>query len=235
MKMIADNLQFIRQNITAIAERCGRNPDKIRLVAVTKTLPVTDIKAAIASGQFLFGENYIQEAEEKYNNLDDRVQLHFIGHLQSNKVHIAVRIFRAIETVDSIKLAKILNKHMIQSRRIMDILIQVNIGRDEKKSGIAPEDAENLLKEISALPNIRPLGLMTIPPFSEEAEKSRPYFRALRQLAENLQSKKLFYDNTFVELSMGMSHDYHVAIEEGATIIRVGTAIFGDRQNVISS
>jgi PLP dependent protein len=227
--MIADNLQSIRRNITAVAHRCGRNPEGIRLVAVSKTFPVTDMKEARAAGQLLFGENYIQEAEKKYNELDDQVQLHFIGHLQSNKAHIAARIFRMIETVDRIKLAVALNRYLIQSGRTMDILIQVNIGRDEKKSGIASADSEDLLKNILSLSNLRPLGLMTIPPFSEDPEKSRPYFRELRQLAENLQSKNLFFDNKCVELSMGMSHDYPIAIEEGATLIRVGTAIFGDR------
>ena len=228
--MISDNLESVRRNITAVAHRCGRNPEEIRLVAVSKTFPVLDMKEAMTSGQFLFGENYIQEAEEKYNELDDQVQLHFIGHLQSNKAHIAARIFRMIETVDRIKLALMLNRNLIQSGRTMDILIQVNIGRDEKKSGIGPQDTEDLLKQIAPLSNLRSLGLMTMPPFSEDPEKSRPYFRELYQLAKDLQSKKLFYDNNCVELSMGMSHDYPVAIEEGATLIRVGTAIFGHRQ-----
>ena len=228
--MISDNLESVRRNITAVEHRCGRNPEEIRLVAVSKTFPVLDMKEAMTSGQFLFGENYIQEAEEKYNELDDQVQLHFIGHLQSNKAHIAARIFRMIETVDRIKLALMLNRNLIQSGRTMDILIQVNIGRDEKKSGIGPQDTEDLLKQIAPLSNLRSLGLMTMPPFSEDPEKSRPYFRELYQLAKDLQSKKLFYDNNCVELSMGMSHDYPVAIEEGATLIRVGTAIFGHRQ-----
>ena len=171
--MIADNLQSVRRNITAVANRCGRNPEKIRLVAVSKTFPVKDMKEARAAGQILFGENYIQEAGEKFNELDDQVQLHFIGHLQSNKAHIAARIFRMVETVDRIKLALSLNRYLIQSGRTMDILIQVNIGKDEKKSGIAPEDIENLLKNISSLSNLRPLGLMTIPPFSDDPEKSR--------------------------------------------------------------
>ena len=228
--MIADNLESVRRNIHTVAERCGRNPEGIRLVAVTKTFPVIAIKEAMASGQFLFGENYIQEAEEKYVELADHVQFHFIGHLQSNKAHIAARIFRMIETVDRLKLALALHRHLAQSGKTMDILIQVNIGRDEKKSGIGPQDTEDLLKQIAPLSNLRSLGLMTMPPFSEDPEKSRPYFRELYQLAKDLQSKKLFYDNKCVELSMGMSHDYPVAIEEGATLIRVGTAIFGHRQ-----
>jgi PLP dependent protein len=227
--MIADNLQIVRQNICAAAERCGRDPKKIRLVAVTKTFPVTAMKEAMTSGQFLFGENYIQEAEEKYAELGGQVQLHFIGHLQSNKAHIAARIFRMIETVDRLKLALTLNRHLLQSGRTMDILVQVNIGRDEKKSGVAPEDAEDLLQQIAALPALRIRGLMTMPPYSEEPESGRPYFRELRHLAEDFQNKSLFYDDNCVELSMGMSNDYPVAIEEGATLVRVGTAIFGHR------
>ena len=229
MTMIADNLLHIRRHIITVADGCGRNPDTIRLVAVSKTFPVAAIKEAAASGQFLFGENYIQEAEKKFVELGEQVQLHFIGHLQSNKAHIGARIFQMIQTVDRLKLALALNRHLIQAGRSMDILIQVNIGRDENKSGISPEETEDLLKKISPLSNLRVMGLMTIPPFFEDPEKSRPSFRALRQLAEDLQDKKLFYDNTSVELSMGMSHDYPIAIEEGATLLRIGTAIFGDR------
>jgi PLP dependent protein len=227
--MIADNLHKIRQNIHAIAERCGRNPLNIRLVAVTKTFPVSAMKEAMAAGQFLFGENYIQEAERKVTELAGRGQLHFIGHLQSNKVHIAAKIFQMIETVDSLKLALTLNRHLIQAGRLMDILIQVNIGRDEKKSGLIPEEAEGLLQQITGLPTLRVRGLMTIPPYSEDPENGRPIFRNLRLLAEDFKNKKLFYNNDCVELSMGMSDDYHIAIEEGATLIRVGTAIFGRR------
>jgi PLP dependent protein len=227
--MIADNLQIVRQNICAAAEHCGRDPKKIRLVAVTKTFPVTAMKEAMASGQFVFGENYIQEAEEKYAELGGQVQLHFIGHLQSNKAHIAARIFQMIETVDRLKLALMLSRHLLQSGRTMDILVQVNIGRDEKKSGVAPEDAEVLLQQIAALPALRIRGLMTMPPYSEEPESGRPYFRELRHLAEGFKNKSLFYDDNCVELSMGMSNDYPVAIEEGATLVRVGTAIFGHR------
>ena len=227
--MISDNLQFIRRQITAIADRCGRNSENIRLVAVSKTLPVAAMKEAVTSGQFLFGENYIQEAEKKFEELGNQVQLHFIGHLQSNKAHIAAGIFQMIQTVDRFKLALSLNRHLGQVGRTMDILIQVNIGRDENKSGVSPADTEDLLKKIAPLSNLRIRGLMTIPPFFDDPEKSRPSYRGLRQLAEDLQGKELFYDNTLVELSMGMSHDYPVAIEEGATLLRIGTALFGDR------
>jgi PLP dependent protein len=227
--MIADNLQIVRRNICTTSERCGRDPQKIRLVAVTKTFPFTVMKEAMASGQFLFGENYIQEAEKKYADLAGQAQLHFIGHLQSNKAHIAARIFQMIETVDRLKLAHSLHKYLVESGRTMDILIQVNIGKDQKKSGVAPEEAGELLKQIAPLSTLRIRGLMTMPPYSEEPENGRPYFRALRLLAEDLQQKELFHDNNCVELSMGMSSDYPVAIEEGATLIRVGTAIFGHR------
>ena len=227
--MIADNLLHIRQHITTIANRCGRNPEKIRLVAVSKTFPVSAIREAAAADQLLFGENYIQEAENKFKEVGDQVHLHFIGHLQSNKAHIAAGIFQMIQTVDRFKLALSLNRHLLQAGRTMDILIQVNIGRDANKSGITPEDTEDLLKKITPLSNLRVRGLMTIPPFFEDPERSRPSYRGLRQLGEDLLSKNLFFDNTSVELSMGMSHDYPIAIEEGATLLRIGTAVFGGR------
>ena len=227
--MIADNIERIRQHIRTVALRCNRNPESVRLIAVSKTFPAADMKEATSAGQRLFGENYIQEAERKYSELGQQVQLHFIGHLQSNKAEIAVKIFTMIETVDRMKLAAILDRALNRYGRTLDILVQVNIGNDENKSGIEPENAENLLKEISFLKNLRVRGLMTIPPFSEDPERSRVHFQALRHLAENLQEKGLFYDNAAIELSMGMSHDYRIAIEEGATLVRVGSAIFGNR------
>jgi PLP dependent protein len=228
--MLADNLKIVRQNICATAARCGRDPEQIKLVAVSKTFPVAAMKEAIVAGQLLFGENYIQEAEQKHAELiDTTAQLHFIGHLQSNKAHIAARIFQMIETVDRLKLAITLNKHLDQLGRTVDILVQVNIGNDENKFGIAAKETEDLIKKIAPLQNLRIRGLMTMPPFTEDPEEARPYFQELRSLSEDLQQKNLFSDNKCVELSMGMSNDYPVAIEEGATIIRVGTAIFGHR------
>ncbi len=227
--MIADNLDNVRQNIRVAAEQCGRKPDEIRLVAVSKTYPTSAIKEAIGSAQFLFGENYIQEATQKYTELKDSAEFHFIGHLQTNKAKIAAEIFKMIETVDSMKLGLHLNRHLIQYDKTMDILIQVNIGNDKNKAGITPADAEDLIREISQLSNLRVRGLMTMPPFFEESEKVRPYFRKLRILAETLRKKNLFFDNSHVEISMGMSGDYQIAIEEGATLVRVGTAIFGSR------
>ncbi len=227
--MIAENLEIVRKTIQHAAENCGRNPNDIRLVAVTKTCTAAKIQEAMLAGHCLFGENYIQEAEGKIAELDSEAQFHYIGHLQSNKARIAAQLFQMIETIDSMKLALALNRHLVQIGKAMDILIQVNIGNDEKKSGISPEDTENLVREVSSLSNLHVRGLMTMPPFFDNPEKVRPYFRQLRTLTDNLREKNLFYDNKKVEISMGMSNDYPIAIEEGATLVRVGTAIFGSR------
>lgn len=226
---IAENLKDIYDNINTVALACGRSPEEIQLVAVSKRFPVAAIEEAYLAGQTTFGENYIQEAEEKAQELQGKCTLHFIGHLQSNKAKIAARIFDVIETIDTFKLAKTLNRHLEDLDRQMKILLQVNIGEDEKKSGMAAEQTEQLLREIRELPRLNVIGLMTMPPFTDDPEDARPYFRQLRQLAESLAAKGLFAEGQRVELSMGMSGDYHVAIEEGATIIRVGTAIFGER------
>jgi hypothetical protein len=196
---------------------------------VSKLFPATAIEEAVQAGHRVFGENYIQEAEGKIAALGDRCRFHFIGHLQSNKARIAARIFDVIETVDTIKLAKTLSRHAQDFDRSLQILLQVNIGEDENKSGMAAEQTEQLLKAIRDLPALEVTGLMTMPPFTEDPELARPYFRQLRLLAGQLQDKGLFPPDRRPELSMGMSNDYHIAIQEGATIIRVGTAIFGQR------
>lgn len=226
---IADNIRKISENIAIVAERCGRKPEEIQLVAVSKLFPATAIEEALRAGHRVFGENYIQEAEGKIAELGDRCRFHFIGHLQSNKARTAARIFDVIETVDTLKLAKTLSKHAQELGRSLKILLQVNIGEDENKSGMAAEQTEQLLKDIRGLPGLEVIGLMTMPPFTEDPELARPYFRQLRLLAEHLQNTGLFPPDRRVELSMGMSNDYHIAIQEGATIIRVGTAIFGQR------
>lgn len=226
---IAENIRKISENIARVARNCGRNPAEIQLVAVSKLFPATAIEEAIRAGHLVFGENYIQEAEGKIAELGDRCRFHFIGHLQSNKARIAARIFDVIETVDTVKLAKTLSRHVQDLNRPLKILLQVNIGEDEHKSGMAAEQTEQLLKDIRELPGLQVTGLMTIPPFTDDPELARPYFRQLRLLAEQLQGKGLFPPDRGVELSMGMSNDYHIAIQEGATIIRVGTAIFGRR------
>ena len=226
---IAENLRKITDNISRVSLECGRNPDNIQLVAVSKHFPVTAIEEAILAGQKVFGENYLQEAETKTAAIESRASFHFIGHLQRNKAKTAARIFDVIQTVDSLRLAETLSKHLVDLHRTIKILLQVNIGDDDNKSGTSATQTEQLLKDVGALPNLEVIGLMTMPPFTEDPELARPYFRQMRTLAEELQLKGLFREGHRVELSMGMSHDYPVAIQEGATIIRVGTAIFGQR------
>ncbi len=227
--MIAENIEHLKKSIAQITRNCGRDENSVRLVAVSKRFPPEAVIEAKNAGQLLFGENYIQEAQEKFDLIGNAVQFHFIGHLQSNKAKIAAELFAMVETVDRIKLAAALNKHLLDLDRTLDVLVQVNIGRDDNKSGVQPEDAEKLLQEIGRLPKLRVRGLMTMPPFTENPEDARPYFRNLKNLADSMAEKNLFYDNKNIELSMGMTHDYPIAIEEGATLVRIGTAIFGER------
>ncbi len=227
--MISKNLHALRLRINEVSEKCGRTPDDVKIVAVSKRFPVSAIQEAVNSGQTLFGENYIQEAQQKSLQLGDDIDFHFIGHLQSNKAKIAAQLFTMIETIDSEKLALALNRHLEKLDKYLNILIQVNIGRDQTKSGVFPERTEELVETILPLSRLRLKGLMTMPPWTNEPEDARPHFRNLRKLAEELQKKNLFFDNDAIELSMGMSHDFHIAVEEGATLIRVGTAIFGQR------
>lgn len=226
---ITTNLSNIHKIISETAFACGRQPADIKLLAVSKRHSFDSIREAIAAGQTCFGENYIQEAQDKRNTFRD-VAFHFIGHVQSNKAKFAAELFTMVETVDRLKLAKALNKHLETIDKDLDVLIQVNIGNDPQKHGIAPDETQKLLQNIQSLPRIRPLGLMTMPPFSTDNEETRSYFRALRLLSIDCAENNLFYDNENVELSMGMSHDFKIAIEEGSTSIRVGTAIFGERQ-----
>jgi len=226
--MIKNNLTAIQENITRIALNCGRNPNSIKLVAVSKRFPVESILEAHAAGQILFGENYLQEAADKKEIIKDRARFHFIGHLQSNKARVAAEIFDMIETIDRVKIATVLNRHLQQLNKKLDILIQVNIGYDSDKSGALPEEAEVLLRQIKTLSNLQPKGLMTMPPYTEDLTKTRGFFKDLKLLADELQTKELLPEK-HVELSMGMSSDYEIAIEEGATFIRIGTAIFGQR------
>jgi len=227
--MIQENLHKIRETISEVATHCNRNPEDIRLVAVSKRFPVEVMREAIAAGQMIFGENYIQEAVQKKNLLGKVVKLHFIGNLQSNKAKFAVDTCSMVETVDRLKIAKAMNRYLEETEHSLDVLIQVNIGFDQNKSGVSPDESEALLKKIRDLPRLRVRGLMTMPPFMEDPEAVRPFFRDLRRLSEKLEDKGLLGDHGKTELSMGMSHDYQVAIEEGATLIRVGTAIFGQR------
>jgi PLP dependent protein len=232
LPMLPDNLARIRETITQSASRVGRDPQRIKLVAVSKMVDVDLIHQALDCGQTLFGENYLQEAIDKIPALPTSTNWHFIGHLQSNKAKQAVELFDIIQTVDRWKLAKVLDYHAKKLNKNLSVLIQVNTGREKQKSGILPEMAEALLRQIVCETGLVVLGLMTIPPFFSDPEKSRPYFKELNDLAKRLAALNLFADNTNVELSMGMSDDYPIAIEEGATIVRVGTALFGARKPV---
>lgn len=227
--MIKKNLQQLKDRIDKAASKVGRNPMNVKLVAVSKRFPVHSIIEAHQHNQVHFGENYIQEVQDKSPDIPKEAMIHFIGHLQSNKAKAAATHCDMIETVDRLKLGKALNKHLVTLEKTIDILIQVNIGEDPQKAGVAANQAEDLLVQLNQLTNLRVCGLMTMPPQEENPEQSRPHFRNLRQLAQKLQDKHLFKVEK-PELSMGMSADFEIAIEEGATIIRVGTAIFGARQ-----
>jgi pyridoxal phosphate enzyme (YggS family) len=227
--MINDNLTHIRAAITQAAQQAGRNPADIKLVAVSKQVGIEGIRQAMACGQTLFGENYLQEAADKIPHCQGTASWHFIGHLQSNKAAQAAKLFDVIETVDRLKIAVALDKQAKLLDKNLSIFIQVNSGGEKQKSGIPGEEAENLLQQIREETDLSVLGLMTIPPFFPDPEKSRPYYSALRDLARRLADRQLFTDNANVELSMGMSDDFPVAIAEGATIVRVGTALFGAR------
>lgn len=227
--MIQENLRHIQQKIADSAAKAQRSPSEIKLVAVSKRFPIEKIIEAFEAGQIFFGENYIQEVQTKRDRLPEGAIIHFIGHLQTNKAKIAATSCSMIETVDRIKLGKVLNNHLETLDRTMDVLIQVNIGHDPKKAGADDTATEELLTQLNTLPRLRVCGLMTMPPLSADPEESRPHFRNLRKLSEKLSSKGLFTAVDKPELSMGMSDDFHIAIEEGATIIRVGTAIFGRR------
>lgn len=224
---ISNNLLTIQERVKKAARKVGRDPGEVTIIAVTKQVELKKIKEAVSAGIRVFGENYVQEAEEKIEKVKDKaVKWHFIGHLQKNKAKIAVELFDVIHTIDSLELAQELNK---KAKEPLEILIEVNIAKEKTKAGIDPEGAVKLAKAISGLPNLRLKGLMTIPPFFEQAEMSRPYFAMLRRLAERINKEK-YPGVSMKDLSMGMSNDFEVAIEEGATMVRIGTAIFGLRK-----
>jgi len=213
-----------------MAKDSGRDAESVRLVAVTKTIPADRVREAIEAGVTILGENYVQEARAKFNDLVAYpVSWHFIGHLQSNKAKYAVRLFDLIHSVDSFKLARELDKQAGKINKIQNILIQVNIGEDSSKSGGSAQDTPKLIEDISALENLAVKGLMTMPPFFNSPEKVRPYFKALADLRNHLQQTSL-PNVALHELSMGMTGDFEAAIEEGATLVRIGTAIFGERR-----
>ena len=216
--------------IADAAAACGRDPEGVRLVAVSKTMGIERVAEAIDAGALILGENYIQEAREKFNALYDRpVAWHFIGHLQSNKAKYAVRMFDLIHSVDSLKLARALDKEAGKNGKLQKILIQVNVSGEATKSGVAATGAIELVERIGSLQNICIKGLMTMPPYFDAPEQARPYFRQLAHLRERIVARAI-PGVCMDELSMGMTGDFAVAIAEGATLVRIGTAIFGERQ-----
>jgi len=229
---IPSNLSAINDRITRAAQRAGRDPSEIALMAVTKNFPAGRIVEAYEAGQRLFGENRVQEFAEKVGGLSDLrdAQFHMIGHLQSNKAGKAAEIFHAVDSVDSVKLAGRLNTAAEELGKTLDVLIEINVGGEAAKSGIAPNspEFEAIINGAPDWKHLRIRGLMAVPPFTEDPEGARPYFRQLSALRDRLASRKLPSVGLDV-LSMGMSHDFEVAIEEGSTCVRLGTAIFGTR------
>jgi pyridoxal phosphate enzyme (YggS family) len=221
-------LERVNNRIREAAVRAGRAPEGVRLVAVSKTIPPQRIREAVGAGVFILGENYIQEARDKIEALEDHpVSWHFIGHLQSNKAKYAVRLFDLVHTVDSIKLARELDRQAAKRDKTQQVLLQVNISEETTKSGVSVEQVLPLARAVSGMDHLRLKGLMTMPPFFDQPDRARPYFAALRQLRDRLLSE--LEAEALGELSMGMTGDFEVAVEEGATLVRIGTAIFGER------
>ena len=227
--VLQERLARVEERIRNAAQACRRPADAVRLIAVSKTIPAEIVQQAIEAGVSDLGENYIQEAREKIDSLARfPVNWHFIGHLQSNKAKYAVRMFDLIHSVDSLKLAKELDRHARLNDKIQSVLVQVNVAKEESKSGIYVEDTLRLVTEISRLENIAVKGLMTMPPIFNAPEKVRPYFAELRRLRDKIKAEAI-PNVAMDELSMGMTGDFEAAIAEGATMVRIGTAIFGDR------
>lgn len=223
------NYQQVVERVHSAARRCGRDPGEIIIMGATKSVDVARIRAAIGAGLQHIGENYVQEALRKYEVIGDAVTWHFIGHLQRNKAKYVVRFCSMVHSVDRLSLAQELSKRALALGRIMDVLIEVNLGGEESKSGVPPDEAIDLIRTVATLEGIRICGLMCIPPYLPDPEDVRPYFRQLRELAERV--NRVGIPKVKMEyLSMGMSHDFEVAIEEGANIVRIGTAIFGPRR-----
>jgi PLP dependent protein len=229
MTDLTGNLASVQARILRACNVCGRNPASVRLVAVSKLHPVKQISQATAAGQLLFGENYVQELVEKAAQMVEPLQWHMIGHLQSNKVKYLPGIVSMIHTVDRLSLAQEIDRQWRNKQgATCDILVQVNVSGEVTKSGTTSAEALELVRKIALLPNIRIQGLMTMPPFYDDPDAARPYFQELRQLADRIRKEDI-PGVEMTELSMGMSGDFEVAIEEGATLVRVGTAIFGER------
>src|ERR1700687_2920599 len=229
---IAENIEQVQERITAAARRAGRNSSEITLMGVSKTFPAERIREAYAAGLRVFGENRVQECAGKANALRDLpdAEWHLIGHLQTNKAAKAAELFDAVDSVDSARTAEKLNTSAGGVGKTLSVLIEINVGGEQAKSGVAPnsDELEQMLRNAPRWRNLKIQGLMTVPPYTEDPEGSRPYFRQLRQIRDSIAAGGL-PQISMAALSMGMSHDFEVAIEEGATCVRVGTAIFGER------
>ena len=227
---IRERLAVVSRRIEAAAGRSGRAASSVTLVAVSKTMPVEAIREAVTAGATILGENRVQEARDKIAALAGAAQWHLIGHLQTNKAKLAVGLFDRIHSLDSIRLAHELDRHAGEAGRLVRCLVQVNVGGEAQKNGAPEEEVRPLLETASRLPHIAVEGLMAIPPFLSDPEAVRPFFRRLRALRDELARDGF----SLPDLSMGMTHDFEVAIEEGATLVRVGTAIFGPRGYTIA-
>lgn len=225
---INSNIRSICSKINAATLSSGRIPSTIRLVAVSKTKPASLVDEAAVAGQAIFGENYVQEFIEKATAVKSHVEWHFIGHLQSNKVKYIAGLVAMIHSVDRLSLAQEIDRQWGRINKVCDILVQVNVSGETTKSGTTAEQATELIRQVALLKNVRICGLMTMPPFFDDPEAARPYFRELRLLSEQINLLAI-PDVSMRELSMGMSGDFEVAIEEGATLVRIGSAIFGSR------
>ncbi|MBS5078539.1 MAG: YggS family pyridoxal phosphate-dependent enzyme [Clostridiales bacterium] len=229
--MLKENLYDVQKRVEAACQRAGRDAREVTLIAVSKTKPVSMIEEIMDEGVIDFGENKPQELRDKYEVLPKNLKWHMIGHLQRNKVKYIIDKACMIHSVDSLRLAETIQQEAMKLDLIMPVLIEVNIAREDSKFGVSPEETEELVRQAAKLPNLKVEGLMTIAPFVEKAERNRVYFSNLRKLYVDIKSKNI--DNVnMCNLSMGMTGDYEIAIEEGATLVRVGTGIFGERNYV---
>jgi pyridoxal phosphate enzyme (YggS family) len=227
MTSITENLERVREQIAGAAAKVGRAAGEIELVAITKTHPADKVREAIEAGQTLFGESRVQEARAKIPELPSNLRWHFVGHLQKNKIRHALPLFEMIHGVDSLGLAQDINRIAEGEGMHPRVLLEVNVAGEGSKFGFSPDNLREQMEELLALPRLSILGLMTIPPLAEEPEASRKYFGQLRELRDRLQTE---FRVDLAQLSMGMTQDFSVAVEEGATLVRVGTAIFGERK-----
>lgn len=226
--MINENISKVRENIVKACEKTGRNPEEVTLIAVSKTKPVSAIEEALLSGTLDYGENKVQELCDKYDVLPKNIRWHMIGHLQRNKVKYLVGKTYLVHSVDSLRLAEQIEKEFAKHNQVCDILVEVNIAQEESKFGINAKETEELIRKIAKFEHVRIKGLMTIAPYTEDPESNREYFREIKKLSVDIRDKNI--DNVSMDvLSMGMTGDYMVAVEEGATMVRVGTGIFGER------